>query len=429
MRSNSAPKACRSAQTHRPSSVGRRSPRVQRATARPSRSIHTHTRRVSTPSRHARSTPMSQLFNPTTHSHSKATLHTSPAFRTRFTPSSSSSSLQSRHNLDFQQHLHLLTNIASVLSNQSVASLKRRYTTTLRHSDSSESSSSSSSSDDEDSAPLHVSPHQRTKNTISKKDLIAQNRTLADLESSEWDLLSDGALGIEDTPEGLIKRWSPEELEALPTPFTGNPDIVYPPGFRPLWRQQTYKLDRFGKPLPVDYANHHLHDPYELFDEKTSMVYEPPPKPFDDLEDARRRYVYALATLEEETLNFRQTITDVHELNAFDHVMLPILCPSFYITYVSQDDPNVPYSDRHWFLEARNHPDPDKRYVVSADLHTSWYDMFFYDLRFGPKKLKWHVATAFSVMFGFAGLMTFEGIFAIQDYFAHIPVMMDETHH
>jgi hypothetical protein len=200
-------------------------------------------------------------------------------------------------------------------------------------------------------------------------------------------------------------------------PEQGNPNLLYIPGIKPIWRQEEFDLDKNGNMLPVNYNHHHLHNPYEFFEPDTSLAFDPPMNPVDDWDDYRRRFSYAMMTWEEELLATRNSIKCPTELHAFDAVMTSQLLPEFYTHFLSPDDSGKPYSDRHWLYEALNHPDPEQRYIPPAEDFDDVDDFFFYDISLGPKKLRLQTLTAFGIIFGFGGLLALDGLLFWNQYF------------
>lgn len=232
----------------------------------------------------------------------------------------------------------------------------------------------------------------------------------------------DASLIDDASKQPFSEDWSPQDytkfLQKLwGQPENGNPEILYVPGVKLLWRQDRAPLDKNGNALPINYATHHLHDPYDYFSPDTSTVYDPPINPISDPDDAKRCDAYINFTMEEQIMNLRQTLQCPRELNAFDSVLVATLLPKFYAQFIGQNDFSKPYADRHWLYETLNHPDPQQRYIPQIAETGSWEDFFLYDISTGPRKLKWFTVGMFGIMLGFTALMALEGTMACQQYF------------
>jgi len=226
------------------------------------------------------------------------------------------------------------------------------------------------------------------------------------------------SLNSEPLPEPLtIEDYKKILQKFYGQPANGNPELLYLPGLKVLWREDRSPIDSNGNMLPINYSQHHLHDPYDYFYPDSSTVFDPPKNPVEDWEDYRRRFAHQMMTLEEDVMKIRQSISCAKELHAFDAIITSQFCANFYSSFLSQDDLARGYSDRHWIYEAINHPDDEQRFIPHPVDYDNWEDFFLYDITMGPKNLRWQTFGFFAMMFGFGGLMAAEGVMAINQYF------------
>lgn len=176
----------------------------------------------------------------------------------------------------------------------------------------------------------------------------------------------------------------------------------------PKRRMAHVALDPQGRPLPTDYTMK-LHDPYEMFNDETSTVFDPLVVGEQSTERVFEKYAHLLKTLPEEVEKTRATIQDPKELAAYDSIMVPLITGKFPEGMKPMTPEEVIYD-----LKQKNQPIP------LPFGHQSWGDLFFSEFHTGTTSTKIKFTVTMVLMFGSVFSLGYDAISGINDYWESI---------